>query len=137
MAYLPLVLGEKLPQEIRLQLVQNLKESGHITQWGLATEQHNSPLYDDDGYWKGPIWAPSTMIIVDGLARCGEEELAQQIAEKFCDLCLENGFAENFNALTGTGLRDKSYIWTASVFFILAHNYLQGNSSHQLSDGEE
>lgn len=131
MAYLPLVLGEKLPQEIRLQLVQNLKDSGHITKWGLATEQPNSSLYDDDGYWKGPIWAPSTMIIVDGLARCGEEDLAQQIAEKFCDLCLQNGFAENFNALTGEGLRDKSYTWTASVFFILAHEYLQEQASHQ------
>ncbi|MBR8534696.1 hypothetical protein KDU71_03925 [Carboxylicivirga sediminis] len=124
MAYLPLVLGEKLPVAIREPLIENLKQSGHITRWGLATEVPGTALYDDDGYWKGPIWAPSSLIIIDGLEQCGEHELATQLADKFCKLCAENGFAENYNALTGEGLRDKSYTWTASVFFILAHEYL-------------
>ncbi|MBS2210680.1 hypothetical protein KEM09_04665 [Carboxylicivirga mesophila] len=124
MAYLPLVLGSKLPLSIREKLIADLMQSGHITRWGLATEVPGTALYDDDGYWKGPIWAPSSLIIIDGLEQCGEHELATQLAEKFCKLCAENGFAENYNALTGEGLRDKSYTWTASVFFILAHEYL-------------
>jgi hypothetical protein len=124
MAYLPLVLGEKLPIDIRERLIINLKHSGHITNWGLATEVPGTELYNEDGYWKGPIWAPSSLIIIDGLKQCGEVELATSLAEKFCKLCAENGFAENYNALTGSGLRDKSYTWTASVFFILAHEYL-------------
>lgn len=125
MAYLPIVLGEKLPAEIRHKMIDQLKKDGYLTKWGLATENPNGELYDDDGYWKGPIWAPSTLIIVDGLAKCGEMDLAREVSEKFCDLCLQNGFAENYNAITGEGLRDKSYTWTASVFFILAHDYLE------------
>lgn len=124
MAYLPLVLGEKLPKDIRTQLINELKNNGFITQWGLATESLNSRFYNDDGYWRGPIWAPSTLIIVDGLEQCGEHELAKDIARKFCDLCLKSGFAENFNAKTGEGLRDIGYTWTASVFLIMAHDYL-------------
>jgi putative isomerase len=124
MSYLPILLGEKLPANIRTKMIMNLKQSGFLTQWGLATENINSPLYSDDGYWKGPIWAPSTMIIVDGLNKCGESVLAKEIATKFCDLCQKSGFAENFNARTGEGLRDRAYTWTASVFLILGHEYL-------------
>jgi len=124
MRFLPIILGDKLPSEIISKMVKSLKEDGYITQWGLATESVKSPLYVDDGYWRGPIWAPTTMIIVDGLSRAGEEGLAKEIARKFCDLCVKSGFAENFNAKTGEGLRDLAYTWTASVFLILGHEYL-------------
>jgi hypothetical protein len=33
--------------------------------------------------------------------------------------------AENFNALTGAPLRDRAHTWSASVFVILAHEYLR------------
>lgn len=36
----------------------------------------------------------------------------------------KNGFAENFNALTGEGLRDLAYTWTASVAIVLVKEYL-------------
>jgi glycogen debranching enzyme len=123
MAFLPIILGNKLPVEIRSKLIYSLKNDGYLTKWGLATENINSPLYEDDGYWRGPIWAPSTMIIVDGLNKCGEHELAKEIARRFCDLCAKSSFAENFNAKTGEGLRDLAYTWTASCFLILG-NYL-------------
>lgn len=121
--YLPLVLGRRLPAEIREVIINNLKSSGLITPHGLATEPPNSPLYESDGYWRGPIWAPSTLLIVDGLSQMGEIELAQEIAKKFCVLCSESGFAENFDAQSGAGLRDRGYTWTASVFLILARYY--------------
>jgi len=124
MAFLPIVLGKKLPADIRSKLICSLKNDGYLTKWGLATENINSPLYKDDGYWRGPIWAPSTMIIVDGLNKCGEHELAKEISRRFCNLCSKSGFAENFDAKTGKGLRDLAYTWTASIFLILGHEYL-------------
>ena len=124
MRFLPVILGDKLPSEIISKMKKDLKEGGYLTQWGLATESIKSPLYVDNGYWRGPIWAPTTMIIVDGLKNSGEQELAKEIAQKFCDLCVKSGFAENFDAKTGEGLRDLAYTWTASVFLILGHEYL-------------
>ena len=35
----------------------------------------------------------------------------------------KSGFAENFDALTGEGLRDRAYTWTSSVWLILALAY--------------
>ncbi|MGZ4474999.1 MAG: amylo-alpha-1,6-glucosidase [Nocardioides sp.] len=117
---LPLVLGERLPAEIRDALAARV--SAHLTDWGLATEPTDSPLYEDDGYWRGPIWAPSTALIEDGLRRSGQVELADAVRERFLRLCERSGFAENFDALRGDGLRDRAYTWTAAVYLGLARD---------------
>ena len=122
--YICVILGEKLPASIRQRITETLKGDRFLTEHGLATESPASPEYRSDGYWRGPIWAPSTMLAADGLARCGETALAREIAKRFTDMVTASGFAENFDALTGDGLRDKAYTWTASVFMILAHEYL-------------
>jgi glycogen debranching enzyme len=119
--FVTLILGPLLPQEIYRTLVRRLVSEGHLTTHGLATEPPDSPLYRSDGYWRGPIWAPSTYLIFDGLRAGGQTDFAQQVAESFCQLVADGGMAENFDALTGEGLRDRAYTWTASVFLLLAH----------------
>ncbi|GAA2599851.1 trehalase family glycosidase [Winogradskya consettensis] len=118
LAFLPLVLGDELPAEIVDQLTAALRS--HLTGHGLATEPVSSPHYTADGYWRGPIWAPSTVLIEDGLRRAEQTELADEISRRFRTLCETSGFAENFDAETGTGLRDRAYTWTASSYLILA-----------------
>ena len=124
--YLPIVLGERLPKEIRENLIGVLKGEKFNTMYGLATESPQSPEYEADGYWRGPIWAPSTMLILDGMAKCKELEYVKAVAEKFCRMVQKSGCAENFDALTGEGLRDRAYTWTASAMLVMAHEYLMG-----------
>lgn len=122
--FMPILLGHRLPKEVRDILINGLKEENRfLTTNGLATENISSPYYKDDGYWRGPIWAPSTMLIVDGLVQCGESEFASDIANKFCSMASKSGMAENYDALTGEGLRDRSFTWTSSVFLVLANEY--------------
>ena len=116
--WLPIILGERLPEEVRECLKKGLAK--HLTEWGLATERVDSPKYNPDGYWTGPIWGPSTYIAVTGLDRCGFTDLADEVSDRFCKLCGMSGFAENYDALTGKGLCDLAYTWTASVFLLLA-----------------
>ncbi|CAM3748391.1 hypothetical protein KIPE111705_23000 [Kibdelosporangium persicum] len=92
----------------------------HLTPAGLATELPSSPHYEADGYWRGPVWAPATILIEDGLRRGGAVDLADRVSARFRALCEKSGFAENFDALTGQGLRDRAYTWTASAYLILA-----------------
>lgn len=122
--YMPVMLGNRLPEKIRVNLVDGLKNGGFLTEYGFATEPPTSPLYEEDGYWRGPIWAPAMMLLLDGLKACGEEEMVRDIAERFCNLVKNHGYAENFNAVTGEGLRDLAYTWTPSVFLTVAHDYL-------------
>jgi putative isomerase len=126
--YIPIVLGRRLPKKIRKTLVADLGPGGpFLTEWGLATESPSSSKYEPDGYWRGPIWAPSTYLIFDGLVAAGERKLATLIARRFCNLCAQDsGFWENYDALTGKGLRCPGYTWTASVFLLLA-GWLQEN----------
>jgi glycogen debranching enzyme len=123
--FLPIVLGKRLPVAVREKLSAGLKEEGRfLTAHGLATESVQSPWYEADGYWRGPIWAPSTMLLIDGLAASGERPFASELARRFCDMAARSGMAENYDALTGEGLRDRAYTWTSSVFLVLAHEYL-------------
>lgn len=119
---LPLVLGERLPAEVRSSMAVHLLD--HLTEHGPATEPVTSPLYEPDGYWRGPIWAPSTALIEDGLRASGFTELADTVNARFRALCEQSGFAENFDALTGAGLRDRAYTWTAAVYLMFAADFV-------------
>jgi glycogen debranching enzyme len=115
---MPVVLGAELPPTVRAAVTAAVAE--HLTPVGLATERPDSPHYESDGYWRGPVWAPATMLVEDGLRRGGETELADRISARFRAVCEKSGFAENFDALTGQGLRDRAYTWTASTYLLLA-----------------
>jgi glycogen debranching enzyme len=123
---MPIVLGEHLPDDISSMLADRIE--AHLTPYGLATELPTSPHYRSDGYWRGPIWAPATVLIEDGLRRAGHEGLADEISARFRALCEAHGFAENFDALTGTGLRDRAYTWTAASYLFLAEAHTRRGS---------
>jgi glycogen debranching enzyme len=118
LALMPIVLGDELPAEVRAALAAGIE--AHLTPYGPATEPLDSAQYTADGYWRGPIWAPTTLLIEDGLRRAGHQELADEISGRFRRLCETSGFAENFDAGTGAGLRDRAYTWTAAVYLVLA-----------------
>ncbi|WP_111135527.1 amylo-alpha-1,6-glucosidase [Micromonospora deserti] len=133
---MPIVLGEELPPDVSARLAERL--TAHLTPHGLATELTTSPRYEPDGYWRGPVWAPSTVLVEDGLRRAGHIDLADAISDRFRLLCERSGFAENFDALTGVGLRDRAYTWTASAYLILAaaHQQRRRGAPRPRSDGE-
>ncbi|HEC00503.1 MAG TPA: glycogen debranching protein, partial [Sphingomonadales bacterium] len=115
---LPILLGKRLPSDIREKLVTSIAR--FKTPHGLATEHPDSDKFMDDGYWRGPIWGPSTYLIFSGLMRSGYPDLAYDIAARFCNMCRDNNFAENHHAITGKALRDPGFTWTASTFLLMA-----------------
>ncbi|TXK19303.1 amylo-alpha-1,6-glucosidase [Homoserinibacter sp. GY 40078] len=115
---LPILAADRLPTEVVEALVADI--DAHLTEFGPATELVDSSEYESDGYWRGPIWAPSTYLIEQGLRAAGRLELADEVSARFRRLCERSGFAENFDALTGAGLRDRAYTWTAAVYLLFA-----------------
>ena len=118
---LPVLASDRFAPDLSEALAARI--AAHLTTWGPATQLVDTPEYEGDGYWRGPIWAPSTMLIEEGLRRGGHVELADTINERFRALCERSGFAENFDARTGAGLRDRAYTWTASVYLVFAHEH--------------
>ncbi|WFE92957.1 trehalase family glycosidase [Micromonospora sp. WMMD987] len=115
---MPVTLGTDLPAPVTAALARGIET--HLTRHGLATEPTDSADYLADGYWRGPIWAPATVLVEDGLRRAGYTTIADDVSRRFLALCEKSGFAENFDAETGAGLRDRAYTWTASSYLILA-----------------
>jgi len=116
------VLGDLLTKDEQQDLLRRL--SGYETDWGLATEMPGSRNYSADGYWRGPIWAPSTYLVVDGLARAGRRDEARRLAVKFDRLIAKaGGYYENYEARSGQGLRCKAYTWTPAVHMLMLHEF--------------
>lgn len=125
--YICILLGEKLPQHIRKKMLGVLKSDRFLTEYGFATESPGSSLYETDGYWRGPIWPPSTLQLIEGINSCRDSAFAKEVATRYRRMVAKNGFAENFDALTGKELRDPAYTWASSVYLTLAYRY--GNES--------
>ncbi|MEV4516827.1 trehalase family glycosidase [Dactylosporangium sp. NPDC049525] len=127
------ILGDDLPAHVGGVLADRIR--AHLTDFGPATELPTSARYEADGYWRGPIWAPSTVLVEDGLRRAGHTALADDISARFRALCERSGFAENFDARTGAGLRDRAYTWTASAYLMLAAAHVARSGTAVGDDG--
>lgn len=103
---LPIVLGQRLPADVRDALASRLE--GHLSEFGSVTEGVDSPHDEDDGYRRGPIWAPSTALIDSGLRASGYSELPDSVCARFRALCMRRD-SQSFDARTGAGLRDRAY----------------------------
>jgi putative isomerase len=128
---MPIILGTRLPASVQAKLIADLRKRASESPFGLASEPESSPLYARDGYWRGPIWAPSTMIITAGLDEMGEHTLSDSLKERFCRMAQKSGMAENFDAQTGDALRDPAYTWTSSVFLLFAHELAEPGAASQ------
>lgn len=117
--YTLLILGKRLPEELRHSMISTLKSTKFTTNYGLATEATDSPYYNSNGYWRGPIWAPTMVLFIEALEDCGETKFAMELTGKFCNLVKKSGCAENFEAITGDALCDKAHTWTSSSFIYL------------------
>ncbi len=122
--FISLIAGKYLPKKIIDKMVSVLKSDKFLTEFGFASESLSSPLYKEDGYWRGAIWPPATCLMVYALDKVGEKEFAKDVAMRFCKMVSSSGSAENFSALTGKALRDNGYTWSASIFNYFAVNYL-------------
>jgi hypothetical protein len=120
---MPVVAAGTLDPAVAARLADAV--AAHLTPHGLATEPPDSPAYESDGYWRGPVWGPPTVLAVDGLRRAGFPGPAERISAAFRRLCERSGFAENFDALTGEALRDRAYTWTASCYLLLAREFTE------------
>ncbi len=120
LAFIPLMLGNRLPAEIQRALVKGLTTPDRfLTPFGFSTEALTSPLYDPNSYVKGPVWAPMNVFLSEGLDAAGETKLANEIRQRFSGACLKGGMSEHFDARTGTPGGDPAYIWTAGMYLYL------------------
>lgn len=116
--YNALLISKYLPTELVTKLVSDLKEK-FDTPYGLATEEVSSEFYKSDGYWRGPIWAPEMVILIEAIEMAGDIDFSRDLLERFVRTMEKSGFSENFDATSGQGLRDTAHTWTSSSYVYL------------------
>lgn len=82
---------------------------------------------NDSGWDNSTIFDQGVPVVAPDLAAhlaLQLDVLAARIARNYCRGAARCCFRENFDALTGEGCSDYSYTWTASVFLILAHEFV-------------
>lgn len=97
--YQPILLGDRLPQDIIDKCAERLTEEGHfLTEIGLATESLKSPLCDYSArtFIAGRVVAPPHMPILVGLNAAGKKKEAALIARRWCDNVKEKGIILGF-----------------------------------------
>ena len=128
--YMPLLLGERLPQEIIERSIETMIEQFY-TSYGLASEALGSDTFRN-GFTQGSIITPAEFLSCLALEACGRTDLAKKVAEGYCKAMKEHGFFHIFNALTGkedrslTAFGEKGLFWSAwasSCYFFLADRY--------------
>ncbi len=120
----PILISKYLPKEIVDKLLKELISSKFITKHGIATEALTSPLYTKNGYWRGPFWAPTSLLFIDALKNVGEKELSEKLALAYCENATKYGMCENFDPITGEGFDDPAFAWTSSVYLLLSNLYI-------------
>lgn len=76
------------------------------------------------GYWRGPVWLDQAYFAISGLRRYGFEEEAEEFTRQLFDRPqgLKDSAApirENYNPLTGKGLRVNHFSWSAAHLLLL------------------
>lgn len=109
---MPLVAGRRLPEPLGGHILNQLDENQlgergpHLTAHGMAGEPPSSAAYEPDGFWRGPIWAPVTFLLIEACAYSANP-LADAVSRPICNLIAASGPAENFDAIDDRGLRDR------------------------------
>ena len=113
-----IVLEDMLPKKMQEYIVKKITDH-HLCRGGIASEAVDSPMFIEDGYWRGAVWAPDVVMFVYALRNLGYNELATKIAENYKSSVTKYGFSENTSALTGKQLRCKCYSWAVNAYWIL------------------
>lgn len=81
----------------------------------VPTVPANSPHFEAQRYWRGPVWINMNWFVVRGLERYGFSREAAQVREQTLKLVDRAGFHEYYHPLTGAGLGGHSFSWSAAL----------------------
>ncbi len=113
--FLPLYAG-CISKERAEQLISLMTTSRRFNpKYPVPTVPTDSEYFDEHRYWQGPTWVNMNWLIIDGLKRYGQDELAEKIASKTVELVQKHGFHEYFSPIDGSPAGVDNFSWTAAL----------------------
>ena len=123
MNFYPLIAGAASAEQAKrvLSVMTDLKR--FWGKWILPTVPYDDPLWPQQAYWHGTVWAPVNFLVFQGLRRYATPKLQAEYAKKGVDLFMRNWRArgwcgENFGSDNGVVNGDKHYTWGALMCLV-------------------
>ncbi len=114
----PLFGGVTPPDRMRRLIdgrLENTREFRPSDGYAVPTTALDSPWFNPENYWLGPVWANTNWLVIQGLVDAGYAGRATALAQQTIELVTRSGFREYFNPLTGQGYGADSFSWTAAL----------------------
>lgn len=81
----------------------------------VPTTAMDSPWFNPENYWLGPVWVNTNWMLIHGLRQYGRDDLAGSVRNAVLDLVQRSGFREYYNPLSGEGYGTDSFSWSAAL----------------------
>lgn len=94
-----------------------LSPSAYWPEGGFAvpTTSMDSPWFNPENYWLGPVWVNTNWMVMHGLRQYGRADLAAAVRDMTLSLVAKSGYREYFNPRTGEGYGTDSFGWTSAL----------------------
>jgi glycogen debranching enzyme len=104
-----------IPPHRAKALAATLRAIGERVRYLVPSHDPRDERFDLRRYWRGPVWLVCNYMIVDGMRRAGETEIADRIAADSLQLIEVSGFAEYYDPNDGAPLGGGRFSWTAAI----------------------
>jgi neutral trehalase len=81
----------------------------------VPTTAMNSPWFNAENYWLGPVWVNTNWMLMHGLRQYGYSTQADNLKQTTLELVHRQGFREYYNPITGEGYGTTNFSWTAAL----------------------
>jgi neutral trehalase len=81
----------------------------------VPTTALDSPWFNPQNYWLGPVWVNTNWMALHGLQDYGFGRESSVVRDKTLELVRRSGFREYFNPVTGEGYGTDSFSWSAAL----------------------
>jgi len=81
----------------------------------VTTVDRKDKRWRSDGFWRGDAWPPTNYQIASGLAACGHQDLAAEIADKTIANAIKNGISEHYDSISGRPLGVRDYCMSCTL----------------------
>jgi glycogen debranching enzyme len=95
--------------------------------WVLPTVAYDDPVWPQQDYWRGKVWAPVNYLVSKGVLRYADSSVANELAAKSVELFMRNWRArgvcgENYLSSTGEQSSDPHYTWGSLLCLVGIEN---------------
>lgn len=133
----PLITG-KMPKEINERLVGHLTNPDEFwARYPVPSVALNDAKFDPWQMWRGPTWANINFLLIEGLFRCGYDDLARELRRCTLDLIASlPDIYEYYHPISGENPPKAApiYGWSAALFIEMV---IQATNEAKGADGED